>query len=131
MSEISASHEAEIRRMIESTGVARTMRIQLSMTVTQMGLVDPESEEMMTALVDRLDTSELLENLIPVYAAHYTEEMASAVADFYSTEIGQAFIAAQPDIMADSLPITNAWVMSAAQDVMMGLMMGGMAETIH
>lgn len=118
--------------MIESTGVVRTMRIQLSMMVTQMGLVDPEGEEVMSAMVNRLDTSELLENLIPVYAAHYTEEMAGAVADFYSTEIGQAFIAAQPDIMADSLPITNAWVMQAAQEVMLGMMMGGMEEpTVH
>lgn len=129
MSDVTTSHEAAIRRMIDSIGVVKTMRIQLSMMVTQMGMVDPQNEEIMSALVDRLDTSTLLENLIPVYAAHYSEEMATAVADFYSTEIGQAFIAAQPDIMADSLPITNAWVMEAAQSVMFGLMNPG--DTVH
>jgi uncharacterized protein len=116
---ITPEFEAEIRRMIDSTGVERTLRYQLKMTVQQLAGLDPEMAPQMQDVVDRLDASILIENLIPVYAEHYTQEMVTTVADWYSTDIGRAFIELQPDVMSALMPISQAWVMGAVQQIMM------------
>jgi uncharacterized protein len=125
---ITPEFEAEIRRMIDSTGVERTLRYQLEMTVQQLAELDPDMAPEMQKVVDRLDATELIDQLIPVYADHYSSEMVTAVADFYSTEIGREFIALQPEIMQASIPISQAWVIGAVQQIMMEVT--GMS-TIH
>jgi len=125
---LSPEYEAELRRMIASTNVTETMKTQLQMMVAQIASVDPESEEIMTAVCDRLDTSVLIDRLMPVYARHYSHEMATAVADFYESEIGRQFIEAQPAIMRDIMPISNEWIMSATHEILMGMMMGPSSE---
>ncbi len=117
MTNISAEFEFEIRRMIDVTDTEKIMRSQITEILNHIGEANPEFSSDITRVANRIDTSALIDRLVPVYASCFSHEMVTAVADFYSTDVGRKFVKAQPLLTEKITPISQEWIMNEVKKV--------------
>lgn len=107
---IPAEKEAEIRRTLQLTGVQQTMEQMKTQMISamraQMQNVPPE---FWTRLETKMDTSELLEKLLPLYDKYYSIEDLRAVNTFYASPVGRRLVATVPKITKESMAIGLEW----------------------
>lgn len=112
--EPSAKALALTRRMVAAMHVEETMtpmmRILLSqqfeiMVAQQKGLTDQQKTQLGGAMIETLNEvlegglmSDIMEKLVPAYAAVYTEDELQAVVDFYESPIGQSVLRKMPQM---------------------------------
>lgn len=58
---------------------------------------------------DMVNSTELIERLIPVYQKYLTQSEVDALIRFYSTVEGQSFVTKQPEILKESMKIGQQW----------------------
>ncbi|MEZ5994722.1 MAG: DUF2059 domain-containing protein [Hyphomonadaceae bacterium] len=87
-----------IPRLVHAIGQAQ------GLTTTQSALVSRVVREEMIA-----DMPQLLDMMAQLYAMHLSAEDLNAAADFYETEAGRHFIAAQPQLTTEGQAIADAW----------------------
>jgi hypothetical protein len=116
---IDPAKEAEIRKMIRLSGAEKTMKI------TMIRLFEASRarnytlpKEFWTRLETEMDTSELIDQLVPVYNQYYSMEDLKAVNAFYESPAGQHMIEIQPQILGRAMEIGKAWGSQTVQKVM-------------
>jgi hypothetical protein len=95
---MNAMVQAMIPQMIQSIGHAQ------GLTQGQMTLVSTVVREEMIA-----DTPRLIDMMAQLYATRLSAADLNAAADFYETDAGKHFIAAQGQMSAEGMAIGRAW----------------------
>ena len=107
---IPAEKEAEIRRTLQLTGVQQTMeQLKTQMISAMRAQMKDVPSEFWTRLETKMDTSELLEKLLPLYDKYYTIEDLRAVNAFYASPVGRRLVATVPKITKESMAIGMEW----------------------
>jgi len=108
--QITKEKEAEIRRMLQLTGMEKLVEQMKSQMITALrgeitDLPDPYWEKFQ----QKLDVSELVEKIVPLYDKYYSLEDLKAVNAFYASEVGQRVLATAPKLMKESMEIGMEW----------------------
>ena len=117
---------ADIKRLIEvtkATEMGRRMGDMMARRIVQMtGVYRPEAIARCRVLAaemvkELLDDDKLMDEVIPIYARHFTHADVRGTIDFYETPLGQKTIEATPSLMQESMQASQRW----SQEVMPGL----------
>lgn len=109
-SAIDPAKAAEIRKLLELTGTAKIMDQMKAQIITMFKRQRPNvSDEVWTHLDQDMDTNALLEKMLPLYDKYYTLDDLKAVNAFYESPAGQRMVAANPQIMQESMQIGQEW----------------------
>ena len=98
--EIEDVEEGKVRlivEFIEVSGVHKNMQASIQQ------IIDKAPEERQWELEELFDINMLVQNLIPIYDAYYTEEDLKALVSFYTSPVGQKFLKVTPKIMTEAL----------------------------
>lgn len=118
--EVPPDKSAAVRELIELTGAADVSRQMSGVVIPQMTdairSTSPEIperafeilEEVVLELLDET-TPELLERMIPIYAAHFTLAEIQELNAFQRSPIGRKSAQVQPQILQDSLMVSQEW----------------------
>ena len=117
---------ADIERLMEVTKAAdmgRRMGDMMALRIVQMTRVyRPEAIARCRVLAaemvkELLTDDKLMDEVIPIYARHFTHADVRGMIDFYDTPLGKKTIEAMPSLMQESMQASQRW----AQQVMPGL----------
>ncbi len=117
---------ADIERLMEVTKAAdmgRQMGDMMALQIVQMTGVDtPEAVARCRVIAaetvkELLADDKLMDEMIPIYARHFTHADVRGMIDFYDTPLGKKTIEAMPSLMQESMQASQRW----AQKVMPGL----------
>lgn len=118
--EVSPEMRVAVRELIDLTGAADVSRQMTQAVLPQMtGAIRAASpdvpdrafeilEEVMLELLDET-TPELLERMIPIYAAHYTLAEIEEINTYQRSPIGRKSARIQPQLMQESLAASQEW----------------------
>ncbi|VAX35961.1 hypothetical protein MNBD_UNCLBAC01-1152 [hydrothermal vent metagenome] len=101
--EIEGVEEEKVRlivEFIEVSGVHQNMQASIQQ------IIDNAPEERRWDLEELFDINMLVQNLIPIYDAYYTEEDLKALVAFYTSPVGQKFFEVTPKIMAEAMQVS-------------------------
>ncbi len=117
---VDPAKEVEIRKLLLATGTVKMVDMSLKKMVAAMReRAGDLPDAFWDKLIKEMDSSKLVEKLIPIYAKYYTLEDLKAVNAFYATPAGEHMLAAQPQIMNDSMSIGQAWGREAGMKAML------------
>ncbi len=102
--------EASVLKLLKISG-SDAMATQMQAQLKPMAPNAPES-------FWQEKTEELLGLMVPAYQKHLEQADVDAVIAFYETPAGKRFVAAQPKILQDSMPIVQKWGAELAQELM-------------
>jgi hypothetical protein len=108
--QMEASIPANIRK---TTTMAVNADARLDPAAKQARLAEMErrlpaaSAAIRTLFQDPTLTDEILEAMVPVYARHYTVEEIRQLSAFYKTPIGHKSLVVMPQLMAESMAVSN------------------------
>lgn len=110
--------DAEIRHLLDVMGSTRTARQMLSTMMATMRQAQPQvPEDVWTELLAELDAGAITELTVPIYKKHFTADDIRGLLAFYESAVGRRFIAAQPQIVEESMAVGQKWGADAAQRV--------------
>jgi uncharacterized protein len=93
-------------------------------------LVDSLLNQLLTGLQSRIQFSDIAEEVYyPLYAKNFSEAQLQDMIDFYETPTGKHTIAVMPQLVQDSMALTQARLMPVMLDVLqevMGQELGGL-----
>jgi uncharacterized protein len=112
-----SKREQRILRLMEVTGAAKAGLQMADMMLAQFKANPSVPEAFINRFRERIDTDAFAQLLLPVYAAHLSEEDVEAAIRFYESPAGQRFIQAQPKIMQDAAPLAQQWAIQLAERV--------------
>lgn len=120
--------EARVRELLEltgSAGMAEQAMAQMMPALKEMapGVPDDVWEE----LENEMNVDGLIDEIIPVYIAGYTEAEIDAMIAFYSTPEGRSVIQKMPGVMSQTMLIGQQWGQNAAMRVFERLQQKGYA----
>jgi uncharacterized protein len=108
--DVTAEKRIEIDKMLQLTGMEKVitqMKAQMlgglktSLPAAPAGFWEKFSEKM--------NTRDLIEQIVPIYDRYYTVEDLRAVNAFYSSAAGQKILSTLPQVMHDSIAVGQAW----------------------
>ena len=109
---------ASVQKLMELTGASEMAQQLLDQIVPHMRKMTPDAPaEFWSDFRNRVDTKALMAKMIPVYQRTLDQATVDALVKFYGSPAGQAFIKAQPTIMAESMKIGEAWGMALGQQI--------------
>ena len=115
---IDAAFRADILKMLQLTGASQSPDQTLQTILNQVKQLAPDApDEFWERLAQDIDVSVLMERLVPVYAGFLSHDDIKAIIAFHESTAGQHFIAAQPQIMAESMQLGMRWGQKLAQEV--------------
>lgn len=120
--------EAKVRELLALTSaedMAEQMIGQMIPAMKEMAPGVPES--VWSELEAEMNLDDLIDELIPVYVAEYTEGEIDAMLAFYRTPEGKSVIRKMPSVMNQSMMIGQRWGQKAAERVFEGLQQKGYA----
>jgi hypothetical protein len=103
---------ASVRRLLTLTGAARLSVTAMEAMIPAQRAANPQIPG---AFWDaflahaRRDTTQLINLLIPIYAAHLTRPELEELVRFYSSPLGRRLAAAQPAITQESILAGQTW----------------------
>ena len=107
---ISREKETEIRRMLQLTGTQKLMEQMKSQMITALrAQITEVPDEFWIRFEKKMDMSEMIEKIIPLYDKYYSLEDLRAVNAFYSSEVGQRLMTTLPKITKESMAIGMEW----------------------
>lgn len=120
--------EADIRRMIDAMGgkkLMEEMKAQMFAQVKPAILKELPPGERGQKIADafaqkfqaRFKTTELLEQVIPIYDKYFTDEDIQGLIEFYLSPLGQRFAKAMPQASADSTAVGITWGQKNLQEI--------------
>lgn len=69
-------------------------------------------------LHSNLQSSDLLDLLVPIYAKYYSRDEINALTQFYETPLGQQTVSVMPQVAAESQAAGRQWGQQASSDSM-------------
>ena len=113
--------DAKIHKLMEVTGavdLGDQMLDQLMTTFQQMPGMPPGFPE---KFLEKADTNELVELVVPIYRKHLDEATIDALILFAQSTEGRRFFAAQPAMMREQMTAGQKWGEAVAGEVMQEL----------
>lgn len=113
--------DAKIHKLMEVTGavgLGDQMLDQMMTTFQQMPGLPPGFAE---KFLEKADTNELVELVVPIYRKHLDEATIDALIIFAESTAGSKFYAAQPAIMREQMTAGQNWGQAVAEEVMQEL----------
>jgi hypothetical protein len=108
--EVSKEKRKEIDRMLRLTGMEKLVGQMKTQMISAFKVQMPEVPlEFWNKFEQRMDMSELVEKIIPLYDKYYTLEDLKAVNTFYETPAGQKILTTLPQIMQESMQLGQQW----------------------
>lgn len=117
-----------VRRLLAMTGAARLSLTSMEAMIPAQRAANPQIPG---AFWDaflahaRRDTTQLIELLVPIYAAHLTRPELDELVRFYSSPVGKRLAAAQPAITQESIAAGQAWGAAIGKQVADSLSQAG------
>lgn len=109
----------DIRTLLKLTGAGRLAIQSMLATLEQMKVVRPEiPEAFWDTFTAEVKEDELVDLLVPVYAAHFTRADVAQLVAFYQTPVGRKLIAETPAITAEAMAVGQAWGATLATRVL-------------
>jgi hypothetical protein len=116
----------EVLRLTDSAELGRQMMDQM------LGSFEGSSPgvpaEFWSRLRDELETDDLVELIVPIYARHLTEPELDALIAFYSSEHGRSIVRKMPQVMQESMLAGQQWGADIARQVMERLEASGFRQ---
>jgi len=117
--EPSAEAISAARELLSATGVARQFEAMIPMFSEQIAKIyiqqQPQHEktirEVFTALAERMASrkSELIEEVVAVYARSFSATDLKELATFFASGAGQRFVEMQPQLLPETMRIGQRW----------------------
>jgi len=76
----------------------------------------------------KINTDELLQMSVPIYAKHYTHDEIKALLAFYNTPLGKKMIEVAPIITQESMVAGQKWGEKLGEDIVKELMKEGLLK---
>jgi hypothetical protein len=108
--QVDPEKRVEIDKMLQLTGMEKLITQMKAQMLTSLKTSLPGAP---TAFWDKfsekMDTRDLLEQIIPIYDKYYTVDDLRAVNAFYASPAGQKILSTLPHVMHDSMIVGQAW----------------------
>jgi hypothetical protein len=115
---VDPAKEAEVRKMIKESGVAKTMKLVMDRMFDAFKAQNSTlSADFWTRIEADMKIDDLLEKLVPIYAKYYTIEDLKAINAFYESPAGRHMIEVQPQLSTDAMQVGQTWGRSLATQV--------------
>lgn len=121
--------EAEVRKLLKTTNAEKMAQQVLDSIVAMFSQqAKGATEEFWKEFRKGVNTSELIDRLVPVYQELFTDSDIKALNEFYGTEAGKKFISVQGQLMQKSMTIGQQWGGELAQKAMNSLTEKGLIQ---
>lgn len=117
----------EVLRLTDSAELGRQMMDQ--MLGAFEGSTPGVPEEFWSGFRSEVDTGELVEIMVPIYARHLTEAELDALIAFYSSEHGRSIVGKMPQVVQESMLAGQEWGADLARRVLERLEASGYRKT--
>lgn len=99
-----------IRQLMEITGAAKMgEQMMTNMVASYKQNFPAATTEFWEAFMKEADMSQLMEQIIPIYAESFTDDDIQQMLAFYKTPIGRKMIEKMPIIMQQSMQLGGQW----------------------
>lgn len=112
------STDKKVMKMLEAIGLTETTKASIESIIKTQEEENPElidSEYWQSFKSEKIDYSELLEMLIPIYKEHLSMNEIEKITNFYTSSAGKAMVEKFPIVAQESVPIRKAWIQKALQ----------------
>lgn len=100
----------DIRHLMQATGAGDMARQMMSQMISGMRQSMPNVPgEFWDSFMSKVDTDELIELMVPIYAKYFTHAEVKELAAFYETPLGQKMIRTMPAVMQESMAAGQQW----------------------
>ena len=109
---VDAATAASVRRLLTVTGATKLMLTSMESMIAAQRQANPQIPAgFWDAFMARArrDTTQLIDQLVPIYAAHLTRAEIDELLRFYQSPVGQRLTAVQPDIVRESTLAGQRW----------------------
>lgn len=106
----SAEMQEDIRNLMEITG-AGNLAVQMmnQMLIPMKQSMPNVPEEFWAKFMAKVDTGELINMTVPIYAKYFTHDEIKQLLAFYRTPLGQKVIGTLPAVMQESMMAGQKW----------------------
>lgn len=116
---MSKDMKKDIHSLMTLMGVADMADQIMAQMVGQLKQMAPDAPEAFwTKFLEKANSDEFVELMIPVYGKYYSHEEIKQLIAFYKTPIGKKVTATLPAITQDSMAVGQQWGMKLGQQVM-------------
>jgi hypothetical protein len=74
-------------------------------------------DEFWARIMSKMDTNELMDRTVPIYAKYFTHDEIKELLAFYGTPLGQKVIATLPAVLQESMVAGQEWGKQLGQKV--------------
>lgn len=121
--DVDAAQAEAIRTLFTVTRTSDLFMIHVGGTMAALGQMAGMPPGFQEAFMERVEDGmpELMEALVPIYAAQLTIEEIEHLIAFYRTPTGQRFVAVQPQLTRESMQLGQHWSMRLVSEVLANL----------
>lgn len=117
--DISPEKRIEIERLMRVTHMEKNMEKMKIVALQRTRLAHPEtSEEVWKKFFEKLDTRDLVEQMLPIYATHFSVEELRTINDFYESPAGQKLALSTPLMMEEFRRAGERWAIHVAKEAL-------------
>ncbi len=99
---VSPERTTLILKFIDVFDTKKAMEENLDLMIKSMPADDPQTQKIKSGV----NVDEIIQRLVPLYAAKFTDEQLNAFIAFYSSPDGQKLLSEIPQIMQESVDVT-------------------------
>ena len=113
-----SSKEIKVRELLELTGAAKMGKQMMDQMMTQFRRMPGLPEGFAEKFMEAAKPEDLVELIVPIYLKHVEERDLDATLEFFRTDSGKRWLAAQPAILQESVKVGQAWGQKLAMKVL-------------
>lgn len=108
----------EIRELLRLTGSEdMTRQVMRRMLDVQKRGKSEREQELLERFVAKLDVSELQDQIVRVYAEHFTADEVRGINAFFRSAVGRKYIAEMPAMLQDAMSIGQIWAAAKEREL--------------
>ena len=120
---VDPAKEAEIRKLIENTGVKANMKMVMTRMFETFRKKYPDvPADFWTQVESDSSLDDLISRLVPVYARYYSIDDLKAINTFYESPTGRHMKEIQPQIVGASMLVGQQWGREMGAKIMSGVL---------
>lgn len=110
--------EKSVRELLTITGAGEMGKQMMRNMLPGLKQMVPQvPEAFWTEFMNEVDANELIDQVIPIYQRHYSEEDLQAAIKFYRSPAGRRMIEKQSVVMQESMQVGQQWGQDVARRV--------------
>lgn len=118
--------EKDIRKLLDMTGAGQLGKQLMDQMLAQFKQAMPRvPEKFWDEVAKETSVEQLVEMVVPVYDGNFEHEDIKGLIAFYESPLGKKLIAAQPQIMKESMAAGQKWGMEVAARIVKRLQAEG------